>query len=96
MGAGAIIAHLGGDLTPEARAAADAFQAAAPNLRPLLEACASGQELIARGFAGDVSAAADLDVSDQIPLLMKHRRRYGDLTPNAAQPARRAIYYAAA
>ncbi|WP_419898993.1 2-phosphosulfolactate phosphatase [Roseomonas sp. USHLN139] len=69
LGAGAILAHLPGPLTPEAELARDGFEAAAPALGRLLEDCVSGQELIGRGFAGDVALAAALAVSTATPWL---------------------------
>jgi 2-phosphosulfolactate phosphatase len=70
VGAGAILAAL--DPThpsPEAIAAIAAFRAAMPNLSPFLATCASGKELIERGFAADVELAAQFDVSATVPCL---------------------------
>jgi 2-phosphosulfolactate phosphatase len=69
LGAGAIIAHLAGERSPEAEAAADAFRAAAPHLAKRLEQTASSRELIERGFAEDVQIAAEHDVSVVVPVL---------------------------
>ena len=72
-GAGAVLAALvdlgHDDLSPEARVAELAFRAVQDGLPAALAACASGRELIDRGFAGDVDVAADLDASDVVPLL---------------------------
>jgi 2-phosphosulfolactate phosphatase len=69
-GAGAVLDALpAADLSPEARLAADAFRAVEADLRAELRACASGQELVDAGFAGDVDVAADLDVADIVPVL---------------------------
>jgi 2-phosphosulfolactate phosphatase len=88
VGAGAIISCLasrsGADMTPEARAAAAAFEAARPDLRAALFACASGQELVARGFPEDVALAAELDASGVAPLLSQHRVRYREAAPGLA------------
>ncbi|HET6845513.1 MAG TPA: 2-phosphosulfolactate phosphatase, partial [Anaerolineales bacterium] len=46
VGAGAIISQLRGRLSPEARAALAAFEAAKPQLAELLDQCSSGKELI--------------------------------------------------
>lgn len=77
IGAGAIIRHLPGRWSPEARLAAEAFRSAAGDLRAFIAACSSGVELTARGFAGDVALAAALDVDDCAPLLVggAYRRR---------------------
>jgi 2-phosphosulfolactate phosphatase len=69
-GAGAVLALLDdGELSPEARLAADAFRAVEPSLPTALRGCASGRELAAAGFAEDVDVAAELDVSSVVPVL---------------------------
>jgi len=70
FGSGAIISHLEGTLSPEAQTAAETFQAAPNKLTERLLACSSGKELIQRGFKDDVELAAELDVSDCVPLLV--------------------------
>jgi 2-phosphosulfolactate phosphatase len=70
LGAGAVIAHLPGTLSPEARVALAAFEWARPNLAEALTECSSGRELIERGFPRDVDLAAELDVSAAVPLLV--------------------------
>ncbi|GAB4161044.1 MAG: hypothetical protein Fur0021_33750 [Candidatus Promineifilaceae bacterium] len=70
IGAGAIIRHLRGALSPEALSAVAAFQKASPALHEQLHQCSSGKELIERGFAADVCLAAQLDVSDSAPILI--------------------------
>jgi 2-phosphosulfolactate phosphatase len=69
VGAGAIIALLHGARSPEAETAQAAFERVAGRLHESLAACGSGRELIARGFADDVTMAATLDASDCVPLL---------------------------
>ncbi len=76
-GAGAVLAALLPALppplqarfSPEARHAAYAFEAARPTLGADLRACAGGQELSVAGFADDVAVAADVDVSEVVPVL---------------------------
>jgi 2-phosphosulfolactate phosphatase len=69
-GAGAVLALLpDADLSPEARLAADAFRAVEPTFSASLRDCASGRELAEAGFAEDVDIAAELDVSDVVPVL---------------------------
>lgn len=72
-GAGAVLAGLVAagldDLSPEAAAAAAAFAATGERLADLLRGCASGRELVERGFGDDVDIAAQLDVSGVVPLL---------------------------
>jgi 2-phosphosulfolactate phosphatase len=69
LGAGAVLAALGGRPSPEARAAVAAFADAAPHLPAVLAACASGRELAARGQAADLPLAAEHDVSRVVPVL---------------------------
>ncbi|MGC4093281.1 MAG: 2-phosphosulfolactate phosphatase [Polyangiaceae bacterium] len=68
-GAGAIIAALPGSCSPEASAAAAAFSAMGSQVEERLLDCASGRELVERGFAEDVRLAAALDVSSSVPTL---------------------------
>ncbi|KST67648.1 2-phosphosulfolactate phosphatase [Mastigocoleus testarum] len=70
VGAGAIISHLTGSLSLEAQAAASVFHSTKPNLKTLLKQCGSGKELIERGFERDVDLAAELDVSECVPVLV--------------------------
>jgi 2-phosphosulfolactate phosphatase len=60
---------LGGDPSPEARAAVAAFLDAAPDLPAALATCASGLELAARGLAADLRLAAEHDASRAVPRL---------------------------
>ncbi|QCW49234.1 2-phosphosulfolactate phosphatase [Nocardioides dongxiaopingii] len=74
-GAGAVLAALAdavgpGALSPEAAHAAAAYRAVAGTLHESLLACASGAELVDRGFADDVRVAAETDVSTVVPLLV--------------------------
>src|SRR5205085_3934005 len=70
LGAGAIIHELTGRRTPEAAAAEAAFLTVRGNLSAVLHECASGQELVERGFAADVALAAALNSSDTVPELI--------------------------
>ncbi|BAZ37121.1 putative lipoprotein [Calothrix sp. NIES-4101] len=69
IGAGAIINYLPGNLSPEAQVALAAYCHAQRNIKDLLKQCASGIELIGKGFEQDVNLAAELDVSNCIPTL---------------------------
>lgn len=71
MGAGAIISHLRGRLSAEARAALAAFREAQPDLVQRLRECGSGKELIGRGFSTDLELASQLDVSEAAPTLIE-------------------------
>jgi 2-phosphosulfolactate phosphatase len=69
-GAGAVLSLLPDeDLSPEARLAADAFSAVQARLAAALHGCAGGRELADAGFAEDVDVAAEVDVSDVVPVL---------------------------
>lgn len=68
-GAGAVLAGLaaaGHALTPDARAAVAAHDAMRPGD---LHACPSGRELVEKGFGGDVDVAAEVGVSEVVPVL---------------------------
>ncbi len=70
LGAGAIAAVLPGAFSPEAELAAGQFGAArSRGLWGVLAACASGRELVADGFAADVTLAAAHDASEAAPRL---------------------------
>jgi 2-phosphosulfolactate phosphatase len=70
VAAGAILGQLiGYRLSPEARLAVAAFDAAKLDLYPLLSESASGRELIASGFAEDVAIASAWNASQTVPVL---------------------------
>ena len=68
LGAGAVLASLGGEQTSEARLAAAAFAASRFHLAPILSESVSGRELVSRGFAADVTLAVDYDSSAVVPV----------------------------
>ena len=68
-GAGAIIANLPGTVSPEARVAVAAWETARNDLNAFLRSCASGRELLARGFDEDVEIAAQVDCGAGVPVL---------------------------
>jgi 2-phosphosulfolactate phosphatase len=70
VGAGAIIANLAGQKSPEARMAQAAFEAARADLARLMRECGSAREMIGRGYPEDVEMAAELDVSGTAPRLL--------------------------
>jgi 2-phosphosulfolactate phosphatase len=76
LGAGAIIHALEGEKSPEAAFAEQAFLHARGNLRTVIRECASGRELIERGFAEDVEIASDLEVSATSPVLEEGAYRH--------------------
>ena len=66
-GAGAIINHLKGTLSPEAEAAKILFENCRDSLTEKLRNCGSGKEKIAKDEARDIDLAAELDVSNCVP-----------------------------
>lgn len=72
-GAGGVISALlerGWDgLSPEAEAAAAAFDAVAGDITRALHRCVGGRELHGIGFGGDVDVACELDASAAVPVL---------------------------
>ncbi len=70
VGAGAIVAALEGTRSPEAAAAAAVFAEFATRLPATLGGCASGRELIERGYPQDIELASMLDVDAAVPELI--------------------------
>jgi len=70
IGAGAILDALDGAPSPEVSAARAAFHAHQARLEEALLSCPSGRELVERGYPQDVSAAAELNVSGCVPILV--------------------------
>lgn len=70
LGTGAIIHRLTGEKSPEAMVAEMAFEGVQEKLGSVIESCASGVELISKGFPEDVRLAAQLNVSGCVPLLV--------------------------
>jgi 2-phosphosulfolactate phosphatase len=67
LGAGAVLAALSGQASPEAQLAAGAFTNT--DVATAVRTCGSGQELIQYGHAADVELAVQLGVSDAVPVL---------------------------
>jgi len=59
--------------SPEAQVAAAAWQFISTDVTSALFASASGRELTERGYAEDVTIAAEVDRSRSVPLLREHR-----------------------
>ena len=70
IGAGAIIHHLSGEKSPEARIAESAYLAVKNDIVATLRACASGQELLERGRDEDVNLILSVNVDDVAPRLI--------------------------
>ena len=69
VGAGAVIAGLRGTRSPEAESAVAAYTAVRDRLRDVLFQCSSGRELVEKGHPRNVELAAELNVSQCVPLL---------------------------
>ncbi|WP_414624672.1 2-phosphosulfolactate phosphatase [Calothrix sp. CCY 0018] len=70
IGAGAILSYLFGSLSPEAETAVAVFNSFKNDLLGTLKKFSSGKELIARGFELDVELAAEINVSDCVPVFI--------------------------
>lgn len=71
LGAGAVLAGLDQDLSPEARAAVAVWGDGAPRLADVLSSCASGREQHDRGWADDLTYASEVDQSSVVPVLIE-------------------------
>lgn len=69
LGAGAVLSRLPGSRSPDARAAVAAWSEASADIETTLLECPSGRELLERGREDDVQYAAQVDVSEVIPVL---------------------------
>ncbi|MCB0669681.1 MAG: 2-phosphosulfolactate phosphatase [Saprospiraceae bacterium] len=70
LGAGAILSHLGSNLSPEAESARNIYECSKSELFTIISKLSSGKELIGRGFAEDIKIASQLNVSDSVPVLL--------------------------
>ena len=73
-------------LSPEAEVALSSWRAVADSLADRLAGCASGRELIGKGWADDVAIAGELDSSLVVPVL--HDGAFRDQAGAAPAPAR--------
>ena len=77
LGAGAILASLRHEQSPEARVCASAFAHSRRDLAALLWECGSGRELRGLGFPEDVRHTAQLNSYDAVPMMRdEHLERY--------------------
>lgn len=71
LGAGAILTQFDPrDLSPEAKVAAGAYEAATGDIQAILKDCASGRELTDAGYPEDVAMASEVNVSGTVPKLV--------------------------
>jgi len=67
LGAGAILAYIDEELSPEADVCRSAFRGSLKRLDDLIWDCGSGRELRERGFADDVHLARKLNLYSTVP-----------------------------
>jgi 2-phosphosulfolactate phosphatase len=70
IGAGAIINHLTGTKSPEAKAALQVFYSAKDTLFEVIRACSSGKELIERNHEDDISLSCQYNTDTAAPRLV--------------------------
>jgi 2-phosphosulfolactate phosphatase len=69
IGAGAVLSLLNGTRSPEAELAIAAFERFRGDLAGALSRCASGRELVERGFRCDIELACEYAASSAVPML---------------------------
>ena len=79
VGAGAIISHLPGRLSPEARMAVAVYQHAEEHLLKMFEQCGSGKELRERGFEADIADLATWPAVASPPVAGPRSQRYAGI-----------------
>lgn len=79
IGAGALISYLNASLSPESKAVLDVFESVKNTLVHELKISSSGKELIERGFEKDIEIAAELNVSECVPVLIDSRYINGEI-----------------
>jgi 2-phosphosulfolactate phosphatase len=77
LGAGAVLSGLPGSRSPDARAAVAAWADASADIESTLLQCPSGRELLERGRDEDIYYAAQVGVSEVIPVLRDEAFRVG-------------------
>lgn len=88
LGAGAIVSFLDGEKSAEAQAGEQLFRSVHRRLGALLADSKSGRELADIGFEADVGIAAELNVSDAVPMLSFAAFSYSErLGPDVAGSA---------
>lgn len=73
LGAGAILAGIGGSKSPEAEVCAGAFKSSESRLRELVWDSGSGRELRERGYEEDVKFCSQLNVTSIVPIMKDGR-----------------------
>ncbi|KYP80113.1 hypothetical protein AYW79_12000 [Ferroacidibacillus organovorans] len=87
LGAGAILSDANPcALSPEARSAVSVFRSVQENLLSTLLDCASGRELIARGYQEDVVMASRLNETGVVPVLVNGAFQAMDRRQNHVLP----------
>lgn len=73
IAAGAVVSYIEAEASPEARATEAAYTGAKASLLATLLECASGRELVARGYEADVRFCAKINAYDVAPELREER-----------------------
>ncbi|MBS8266715.1 2-phosphosulfolactate phosphatase [Mesobacillus boroniphilus] len=73
LGAGAILAKLNGEKSPEAEVCTGAFNSSVNRLKDLIWDCGSGRELRERGYETDVRYCSQLNVNNIVPIMKEGR-----------------------
>lgn len=81
LGAGALLAGLGSDLSPEARAAVAVWRDNEDRIVEVLASCSSGREQRQRGWTEDLRYASQVNASSAVPVLTDGAFRDLDTTP---------------
>lgn len=71
LGAGAVLSHLGGRPSPEARVAIAAWEHSRGDIEDILLHSASGKELVSKGLVEDVRYASRYGASNAVPILRR-------------------------
>lgn len=81
LGAGAIIRHLFGSMSPETNAAREVYELNEHHLTERIHSCTSGRELIEQGWENDVRLASEIGTSNAVPMLIDGAYRWPGWSP---------------
>jgi 2-phosphosulfolactate phosphatase len=78
LGAGAIIRHLFGSMSPETKTAREVYDLNEHHLTERIQSCTSGRELIEQGWEEDVRLASKIGTSTAVPMLIDGAYQWPD------------------
>ena len=84
LGAGAIIRHLFGSMSPETNTAREVYELNEHHLTERIHSCTSGRELIEQGWEEDVRLASEIGTSKAVPMLIDGAYRWPDWSPTTS------------